>query len=116
MKKDGSFFFMYDGHKISLDETPDSLGMKDRAEIICVPSSHVIIDIFNVETQEVQWVNTINSSSQFQLLYKYCEDKRSQHKGKSRSSFYLEFNGSRINHDDTPHSLGMGDGDRVVVS
>eukprot|EP00985_Skeletonema_marinoi_P009819 scaffold4609_cov79-Skeletonema_marinoi.AAC.1 len=116
MKGDGSFFFMHNGYKISLDETPDSLGMKDRAVIICVPSSHVIIDIFNVETQEVQWVNTINSSSQFQLLYKYCEDKRSQHKGKSRSSFYLEFNGSRINHDDTPHSLGMGDGDRAQTA
>jgi len=73
MKGDCSFFFMYDGHKISLDETPDSLGMNDEVEIICFPSSPVMIDIFNVETQEVQWTMAQESSASFQSIFVECE-------------------------------------------
>eukprot|EP00985_Skeletonema_marinoi_P017308 scaffold9413_cov125-Skeletonema_marinoi.AAC.1 len=120
MKGDGSFFFMHNGYKIiSLNETPDSLGMNDQVEISCVSRSSVIIDIFNVETQEVDWTGTLESSASFKHMFMECD--RLQYKSESRSSFYLEsssleFNGSRISDDDTPHSLGMGDGNRVEVS
>eukprot|EP00985_Skeletonema_marinoi_P006293 scaffold2721_cov103-Skeletonema_marinoi.AAC.3 len=58
------------------------------------------------------------SSASFQSIFVECEKRRPQYKGKSRSSFYLEFNGSRIKYDDSPHSLGlgMGDGDRAQTA
>jgi len=114
IRGDNSFFLIYNWHKLSLRETPDSLRMNDQVEIACVSSCYVIIDIFNVETQEVSFAGILESSASFHLILLEFEKNRLQHNGKS--SFYLEFNGTRIDHDDTPNSLGMGDGDRVVVS
>lgn len=103
---------MWNGRKLSLHETPDSLRMNDQVEISCVSSSSVIVDIFNVETQQVEWTKTLESSASFKDIFMACEDNRLHYKDKS--SFSLEFNGSRINYDDTPHSLGMVD--RVEIS
>ena len=108
MKGDGSFFFIFGKRKLSLRETPESLGMNDQVEITCVSSSTAIFDVFNIETQEVDWTIFLKSSSNFQRVFNACEDQRLQYKGKSRSSFFLEFRGTRIDCDaDTPNSLGM---------
>jgi DNA-nicking Smr family endonuclease len=114
MKGKGSFFFMCNGRKLSLHETPDSLCMNDQVEVSCVSSSAVIIDIFNVETQEVEWTMILKSSDSFRRVYKACEENRPHYKGKARSSFFLEFRGSRIDYD-TPNSLGTTSAHTVIT-
>ena len=121
--------FMYDNRKLSLQETPDSLYMlSDRVEISCVPSSSVIIDIFNVETQKVEWTMTLGSASYFSHIFMECEKRRPHYKYGSGSIFYLEcdmkcahpgcsiLHTYRIDQNDTPNSLKMAEGDRVVLS
>eukprot|EP00984_Skeletonema_dohrnii_P020532 scaffold10013_cov79-Skeletonema_dohrnii-CCMP3373.AAC.36 len=108
MKGDGSFFFIYCKRKLSLRETPESLGMNDQVDFTCVSSSTVIVDVFNIETQEVDRTMLLKSSSSFKRVFKACEDQRPHCKAKPRSSFFLEFRGTRIDCDaDTPNALGM---------
>ena len=121
--------FMYDNRKLSLQETPDSLRMtSDRVEISCVPFSSVIIDVYNVETQKIEWTTTLGRCSYFSHIFMECEKRRQHYKYGSGSIFYLEcemlclhpgcdiLHTYRIDQNDTPHALRMAHGDRVVLS
>ena len=47
-----SFILKLDGRRVDLGDTPDSLGMSDHIEILCVPA--VKVDIRNFWTQKIE--------------------------------------------------------------
>lgn len=96
-----SFILKYsDGSRVvSLEDTPNYLGMSDHVELSCVSS--VKVDILNFWTRKIDCSFDVESKDTFRLIHHMCVKMRES------AAFDFSFNGRRVKLNETPSSLGM---------
>jgi hypothetical protein len=103
-----SFILKLGGRHISETDTPDSLGMKDNAELIYVPC--VLIDIRYEESGAKECAVRVDRSHDLKMrrVYKVLRER------KGKDAFILKLGEREVLETDTPVSLDMGEHEELT--